>query len=506
MNKGIKTLRYNTFATLLLEIVTFVSGLIMPRLILSFFGSTDNGLISSITQFLGFSTILRAGLGGAIRASLYKPIAEKDTGKIDSIMAATERHMKKIAAIIAAGIFVFACVYPFIVIDEYAWIYTFSMVLVIGSGTLVENLFGIKCQILLQADQKYHVATLTSVAGNVFVTLVSACIILCGGNMHLVKIGAVVAAFIKPLILNLYVKRHYTINWKATPDTKAIGQRWNAFFQQVATVVNENVSLVILTLLQPLASISVYTIHSMVVFNIRAIVNSFSAGSNSTFGSLLASKENEELKNTFFFIEWLVFAVGCLLYSVTAVMLTPFVNLYTASITDANYNQPVFGFVMVVWALMASIKLPYQYLTEGAGKFRETRTGAIVEVIVNIAVSVVAVIFLGFIGVLVGALCACIIRATEYAIFSFKNLLHHSVLHLLKHIAIVVCTFALCFFVGRLCSFFDNSNYLNWVINASIVVACSLVIVFVVSLIFYKRELMMLLGNLKRKFSKTKQR
>ena len=59
MNKGIKALKYNTLSTLLLEIVTLISGLIMPRLILSHFGSTSNGLVGSITQFLGFSTIVQ---------------------------------------------------------------------------------------------------------------------------------------------------------------------------------------------------------------------------------------------------------------------------------------------------------------------------------------------------------------------------------------------------------------------------------------------------------------
>ena len=225
-----KALKYNALSTLLLEIVTLISGLIMPRLILSFFGSTSNGLVSSITQFLGFSTILRAGLGGAIRAALYRPIAENDEEEISSIMAATERHMNKVAGIIAAGIIVFACVYPFFVIEEYSWVYAFTMVLVIGSGTLVENLFGIKCQILLQADQKYYIATIISVIGHVFVTLVSALIIVCHGNMHVVKIGAVVAAFIKPILLNLYVKRNYKINWKANPNNKAISQRCMHFF------------------------------------------------------------------------------------------------------------------------------------------------------------------------------------------------------------------------------------------------------------------------------------
>ena len=225
MNKGLKTLKYTTLSTLLLEIVTLISGLIMPRLILSYFGSTSNGLVSSITQFLGFSTILRAGLGGAIRAALYRPIAENNTDEISAIMAATQQHMHKIAAIIAVAILVFSCIYPFFVIEEYTWFYAFTMALIIGSGTLVENLFGIKCQILLQADQKYYIATIFSVISHILVTLVSAGIIVCGGNMHAVKIGAVAAAFSKPLLFNIYVRKYYTINWKATPDIKAIGQR-----------------------------------------------------------------------------------------------------------------------------------------------------------------------------------------------------------------------------------------------------------------------------------------
>lgn len=502
MNKGMKALKFTTLSTLLLEIVTLISGLIMPRLILSYFGSTSNGLVSSITQFLGFSVILRAGLGGAIRAALYRPIAENDEDEISAIMAATEQHMKKVAAIIAIAILVFACVYPFFVIDEYKWLYAFTMVLVIGSGTLVENLFGIKCQILLQADQKYYIATLISIVGHVLVTLTSAAIIVCGGDMHAVKIGAVVAAFIKPVLFNVYVKKHYNINWKAKPDEKAIGQRWNAFFQQVAAVANENVSLVILTVLQPLASISVYTVHSMVVFNIRAIVNSFSMGTNSTFGSILASGDEEELKNTFFFVEWMVFAVGCLLYSITATMLTPFVMLYTASITDVDYYQPLFGILMVLSALVFSVKYPYQYLAEGAGKFKETRNGAILEVVINVVASVLFVLKFGFIGVLMGILCSSIIRTVEYALFAFKHLLHVSRWHLLKHFGLLGVTFTACLVSGKLVSFLPCTNYLEWAINAVFVAIASAIIVGVVSLVFYRKQSFVLLNNLKQKFAK----
>jgi len=502
MNKGTRALKFNTLSTLLSEIVTLVAGLIMPKLVLTFFGSTSNGLISSITQFLGFSVILRAGMGGAIRAALYRPIAENDENEISAIMAATDRHMKKISAIIAVAVLIFACIYPLFVLDEYSWFYAFTMVLVIGTGSLVENLFGIKCQILIQADQKYYISTLISIAGHILVTVTSAVIMLCGGSMHLVKIGAVIAAFINPLLLNLYVRKNYRINWNAIPDEKAIGQRWNAFFQQVAVVINENVALVILTILQPLASVSVYTIHAMVVFNIRAIVNSFSNGLNSAFGNMLATKEIDSLKKTFFFSEWLVFAMGCLLYSVTAVMLSPFISLYTYSITDVNYHHPLFGVLMVVSVVIASVKLPYQYLAEGAGKFRETRTGALVEVIINISVSVICVIKFGFIGVLIGAICSGAIRTIEYAFFSFKTLLNHSRWHLVKHWFIVAVTFSMCFFVGKNVCFWDCSDYLYWAINAVFVTASSAAIIIIVSIVFYKKQLILFLGGLKRKIKK----
>ena len=43
----------NTGFELLLEVVTAICSFILPRLILSHFGSAYNGITSSITQFIG---------------------------------------------------------------------------------------------------------------------------------------------------------------------------------------------------------------------------------------------------------------------------------------------------------------------------------------------------------------------------------------------------------------------------------------------------------------------
>lgn len=53
-----KRLIYNTISSLFFQVTTIVCGFILPRLILNAFGSNVNGLVNSITQFLGIISFL----------------------------------------------------------------------------------------------------------------------------------------------------------------------------------------------------------------------------------------------------------------------------------------------------------------------------------------------------------------------------------------------------------------------------------------------------------------
>ena len=100
----------NMMASIGYEMVAVICGLILPRLILSTFGSSYNGITSSITQFLSCVTLLRAGIGGVTRASLYKPLADNDMESVSAIINATSKFMQRVALIFAGMIIVFACI------------------------------------------------------------------------------------------------------------------------------------------------------------------------------------------------------------------------------------------------------------------------------------------------------------------------------------------------------------------------------------------------------------
>ena len=73
----------NVASSIMMQLVSVISALIVPRLILETFGSNVNGLVSSISQFLNYITLVEGGITSVIAANLYKPLVEGDTEKVE---------------------------------------------------------------------------------------------------------------------------------------------------------------------------------------------------------------------------------------------------------------------------------------------------------------------------------------------------------------------------------------------------------------------------------------
>ena len=113
----------NIISSLILQLVTVVCGFIIPRLIIKNFGSSVNGLVTSITQFLGYIILLESGFGPVVKSILYKPIANKNKEEIEKILKSSEKFFKTIAYIFILYIVILCWVLPMIVFEEFNMIY-----------------------------------------------------------------------------------------------------------------------------------------------------------------------------------------------------------------------------------------------------------------------------------------------------------------------------------------------------------------------------------------------
>ena len=67
----------NLICNVLLQVVTAISGLILPRLYLQIYGSALNGMVSSATQFMSYLSLVEAGISAASIVGLYTPLSQK---------------------------------------------------------------------------------------------------------------------------------------------------------------------------------------------------------------------------------------------------------------------------------------------------------------------------------------------------------------------------------------------------------------------------------------------
>ena len=79
----------NVFFNIAMEIIKLICGLVLPKLILSNYGSDYNGIVQSVSQFISCIALMKLGIGGVTVAALFKPLMSKDDEELSRVLAST---------------------------------------------------------------------------------------------------------------------------------------------------------------------------------------------------------------------------------------------------------------------------------------------------------------------------------------------------------------------------------------------------------------------------------
>lgn len=488
----------NTIMSLVEEFIAVVCGFVLPRIILSVFGSSYNGLTTSITQFLSCVILLRAGVIGATRAALYKPLAENNVEKISSIVKATDRFMKKVALIIAVVITAFSIIYPMFVLSEFGYIFTLGLFIIIGLSTFAEAFFGTTYMIVLQADQKLWVSCLIKSITYILNTIVTIILVYNNFGIRFVKLGSAIVFVLYPIVIQLYVRRKYKILKNVEANSSVISQRWDAFWHSIANFTMNNTDVIVLTVFLNMLEVSVYSVYNLIINGIKRTITAFSNGLEAAFGNMIAKKEEELLNKNFCLTETLIFSIATVIFSTAIIMILQFVRIYTYGVSDVDYLRPMFAYILLVAQCFNTLRIPYQVVVQAAGHYKQTKKGAIIEPILNIVFSVVFVILFGIVGVAIGTLIATVFRTMQYSIYMGKNIIKRSITIFFTKCLIFFVTMAVIIFIFKQINLnYTAISYWIWIENCIIVGLVSAMIVAVVDFIFFPKDTKYLFSKLK---------
>ncbi len=484
-----KRVLLNSGSKLIYEITGVICSIILPRLILVYYGSDVNGLVLSVTRFLSISTFMDAAIGGVCRAALYGPLARKDDDAISKVYVSSNSFYKRIGAFFVAYTLIIAVLLPFINGGEFQFFEVFGLTIAISVSYIAQYLVGATNSVLIYADQKVYLTTNINTLTLILNTIASFILIRAGFSIQAVKLVTSLIYTVRPIYAYFYCKKNYNINKKATYDVDPIKNKWSGFSHQIAETVHNNVDVVMLTVVSVYSDVSIYSVYALVTEGISKLIECIRSGMGPAFGNLLVTETQDKVRKRFANFEWIMNVSVCILYSCCAVLLMPFIRLYTSGITDANYIQPVFGVALVIATLLHNMKFPYTMIVNAAGHFKETQASAFIEMSLNIIVSLIFVWRYGLIGVAVGTIVAMLYRLIYLAYYVSKNIIMYPMKHMVSKLLINLIIFAGSYILFSNVRNMVFGSYFQWLLAAIVVFLILSIITIIVYGIAYKNDL-----------------
>ena len=324
-----------------------------------------------------------------------------------------------------------------------------------------------------------------------------------GASVHVVKLVSSIVFLIQPLSISFIAHRWYKINRKVEVDKNAIPQKWNGLAQHISAVVLQSSGITVLTFFSTLENVSVYAIYFLVVNGVRNLTMAVTNGVQAFLGNLFAKGDVKTFEINFESFEFRMHFFVTLVFSITAVLVVPFVGVYTKGVTDVNYITPAFGILLTAGWGMYCLRLPYNIVVLAVGHYRQTQNSAIIEAVLNLVTGCILLFCYGLVGVAIGTLIAMVYRTSYLAWYISKNVLHRSLWIFVKHLfvdAIAIISFmAIIYVLGEPFTKACSSNYVEWVVSAVKASLIGILVVTIVNAVFFHHEISRLINRKKLK-------
>ena len=265
----------------------------------------------------------------------------------------------------------------------------------------------------------------------------------------------------------------------------------------IAFFIHMNTDIVLLSVIGGTKDVSVYSVYNSVIYAIENFFTTVSDSISAAIGNMLAKGEDDTLKASFEFYQIINTAAATFVCVLEAILIIPFVKIYTSGVTDAMYVRPVFAYMMIAAQWFFCIRLPYNNIINSAGHYRQTKAGAYLEVIFNVGISLLTVYKFGLCGVASGTLVAMAVRTIYMVWYLSKNLLYRKIRLFVKDtvLNIVFAVFVI-WLTGKLIVISAN-NLLDWGIYAMLISICIIAAIAIFNIIVHNAAIIDMLRKIR---------
>jgi O-antigen/teichoic acid export membrane protein len=488
----------NALFSLLYEIILIAFGLIMPKLIINTFGSSINGLTSTISQILQILSLLQAGAVGASIFQMYKPVSEKNYDQISVILGASKKYFIKIGFIFVGLTLAVSPILAFTKSNNEisAWDIALSFIILGLNGSLY--MFFISWyDILFSSHQKRFLLSIGGIIEKLVYYALLLIIIRFKIHFIFMYISAIIGSLCDIVFLNIvYSKQYKQLMIRVPPNNNfKIKNKEYLLCNQIAVQATDSMPTILIASIYNLKLASVYGLYNLVQNMIKMVIKTIQFSISEVFGNVTVSESESRINSIYDLLEFMFFLAGIILCTCAMFLFMPFIFIYTNSNTfDINYMYPMLALLMAIYSIVYCMYMPCYTLSNVYGLFRETYLQAIISAVIGFVIAVGFGIFywpLVLLGPIFYYLSSIIYRTWIIK----KHIKWFSVRTFIRRIVVAILLPACSFFASNV---FYESGYPNsWTIWLKQALACgffTVILVGVYVLIFEREEFISLLG------------
>lgn len=416
----------NIWTGFISQIIILTAGLIVPRIILLYYGSDINGLTGTISQILTYAALLQIGIAISAKNVLYKPIEEHNRHEISYWMSVAKRYYSKIAVVYFVLVIFLSGILPVILKTSLSYWTVFTYTLFEGLSGAVSFYFTSTWSCFLDVIGKNYINKSLSVVYKMVCYGIKIIMAMAGVNIAYVQAGYFIGTVLQVILYHRYMKTRYAwIDYKMAPKTAKLPDRNHYLISELSWAVFSSSDMIVISAFLSTSLSSVYSVYSMVYQSLNGILSAVYDSIQYKLGlTYVTDKEKYTVLHDVYNSVFLMSAT--MLMCVSYILIIPFIELYTAGVYDAEY---VYRWLPLMFCLI-QILLWGRYvsgnLTGIAGYARQVSAVSVIEMLVNVTGSVVLVKLWGIEGVLLASAAALSIRVVYTNWLSDRKILKRS--------------------------------------------------------------------------------
>lgn len=441
-----------------------------------------NGLFTNILNMISF---VELGFGTALIYMLYKPVADNNTKKVQSII----KYYQRVYTIIGLAMFILGImVIPFMkyiikdslnIQENLIVIYLLYLV-----NTCLGYFFAHKSAII-NANQKNYIITIYTQVSKLLQAIIQIVVLVLTKNYLLYLVIQFMMTLISSLLISLKANKMYPyIQEKNIPDIskkekRMIGSKVKSLIlYRISPAILNGSDNLILSACVSISAVGIYSNYYLITNYLLLFLNLITGAFETSIGNLNASDDERQKENVFYKILYVCFFMYGLVCVLLMANINDFINIWIGK--DYVFNNWIV-LTIVLYIYINGLHFPsYSYRTTAA-LFDKMKLMPVVEVVLNIVISIILAKYLGIAGVFLGTSIAKV--ATFFwsdphilykYLFKSNNLFKYYLKYAYYMFISLICGF-LMLELGRV---IPVGNYIEWILRACLM-GVSTILIFV---------------------------